>query len=178
MVELLDHLPKIEHPLLRQLYDYWRGLFDGQAPPTRDRIDPLDILPVLPHTWIYLQEADSGRYRCEVAGEKIVGVINRSVVGEYLDDLVGVSGKPFLRGQYDKVLSIPAIGHVYGHVYPAETKRYGVGERVILPLRDQGGACRYVLGATLYRSIDAPVSAPDADALPTRTLSPVSLLFR
>lgn len=183
LVEQLDHLPEIEHPLLRQLYDYWRGLFEGQAPPMRRQIDPLDILPVLPHAWIYLKEPESGRYRCDVAGEQIVAVINRPVVGEYLDDLVGESGKPFLRGQYDKVLSLPAIGHVYGHVYPAETRRYGVGERVILPLRDADGQCRFVLGATLYRNIDEParapkVDAPSADAPPTRTLTPLSVLFR
>lgn len=183
MVEMIDRVPDYEHGLIRRLYGYWKSLcVDGQ-PPKRSAVDPLEVLPVLPYIWIYERQAD-GRFLCRLAGENVRAVLDRKVINEYLDDFVGEAGVAFLQGQYDKILSLPAIGHVVGSIYPAATRRYGQGERLILPLRDEAGAPCFVMGATIYRNADpngtgegGEVAADVVDPKPTRTLTPLSTIF-
>lgn len=185
MVEMMDGVPVYEHGLIRRLYDYWRDLcVDGQAP-YRSSVDPLEVLPVLPFIWIY-ERKDDGRFLCRLAGENVRAVLDRKVINEYLEDFVGDEGISLLKGRYGKVLSMPAIGHVVGSVYPAATGRYGQGERLILPLRDDEGRYRFVMGATIYRNADLQdtsdgcTTKPKQSTVgaigkePVRTLTPLS----
>lgn len=186
MIELRDRIPDFENPIILQLFNYWRGLCREGKPPGREGIDPLAIPRVLPCIWIYDWQED-GRFLCRLAGENIRTTLGRKVIGEYMDQFVGDPGYPILKDQYEAVLTLPAVGHTVGNVYTAGTPRYGVGERLILPLCDATGVPRHLLGATTYGTTAPPIEplpqvgeigAPgSAQNGPQRSLTPLEAIL-
>jgi hypothetical protein len=52
--------------------------------------------------------------------------------------------------RHKRVVSEPACAHGQGQVF-AHAKRFGLGERIIMPLAEDGRHCDGLFGATIYR---------------------------
>lgn len=141
--------PASQHSSISRFYDYWSGLRSGRALPTLDMIDPVDLAPLLPTLWVAGWDDEARDFAYRLAGERILQVFNRPVRHKTLEAIYPGPVAETLRDRYKRVCSEPAAYHGHGHIY-SHIERYGIGERLILPLSDKFGRPRFVIGCTVY----------------------------
>ena len=80
--------PEFEDAVLRQLYEYWRGLgaAAGGLPPLQS-FDALHLFRLLPNVWIVEVAPDTRRFRVRLAGESINAIYGRNIAGHYFRDV-------------------------------------------------------------------------------------------
>lgn len=147
--QIRDTLPNLQDPRIKKLRDYWAGLARDGAMPRRSDLDPIALKDVLEIIWLYEYENSPVRFRCRLAGEAVNARYDGGIGRRYLDDFF--SGKLLhdVQAHYLAVLDMPCIGYSIGRVYGALGK-IGFGERILLPMSDEFGQPRFVLGATNY----------------------------
>lgn len=118
--------------------------------PARTDIDPVALDAALPILWLCDYEADTERFRCRLAGEKISELHGGPIAGRYVDEILQGDRTSEMMGRYRRVVGEPAIGHAAGRVYLHKDGRL-VGERILLPLATDGEKADGVLGATSFR---------------------------
>jgi hypothetical protein len=146
----LDAFAHVKDERLRRLLQHWldrRG--DGLAP-RRSAIDPTAIGSILSGVWMCDYEPTDRRFRMRLAGEDINRLYGRNVTQCYFEEIIEPAMLPDILRRYRRVVEEPAILHCGGHIYLA-SNRSEVGERLVLPLMDDSGAIRHVIGASVYR---------------------------
>jgi hypothetical protein len=81
---------QLTYPQHRDIFRYWLGKFDGDLPPGRRDIDPIEIGPaILPWIILYAVEWDGGRprFRFRLVGTGIVQRYDRDSTGKYFEDV-------------------------------------------------------------------------------------------
>ncbi|MDQ7250812.1 PAS domain-containing protein [Dongia sedimenti] len=146
----------IQHRKLADLFRYWRGLSrDGQVPRRRD-IDPLQLIPALPHVQLLDlgPTPDDLRYR---------------LVGQTIIDAFGFDPRHLTRGEIKRRYVLPenraafdetsrqthaiatrgiaAYTHDHMTSYAREFLAYA---RLLLPISEDGHAITGVFGAIYY----------------------------
>ncbi len=99
----------IPDPLLRSVYEHWRGLCRtlGRLPHRRE-IDPLDLPPAfLPVAMILVREP-GGRVRCELAGTKLLDMHKLKMTGMYVDTMMPAGPVAIRQKIYARALGDPA----------------------------------------------------------------------
>lgn len=132
-------MERLQHPYHRQMFDYWRGKFREDAPPTREDIDPTEIPPaILPWLILYSVDWRTGlpRFRFRLVGTGIVQRYNRDVTGKYFED--AYDDKTLAR-QIDSFSDVAVNGRpAYARLQvPVPDRDFISYERLLLPL---GGA--------------------------------------
>ena len=146
----LDAFAHVKDERLRRLLRHWlerRG--DGVAP-KRSTIDPTAIGPILASVWMCDYLPDSRQFRMRLAGEDINRVYGRNVTQCLFEEIIAPAMLPDLMQRYRRVVEEPAVMHCAGNIYLA-SDRSEVGERLVLPLADDNGEVRHVIGASVYR---------------------------
>jgi len=141
---------------LKLLLHHWRTIRGPHLMPSRRQVDPLEFIPVLPRVWLCDYEADSDRFRYRLTGEEIAGRFGHKLSGRYLDDNTDPDYYPRVHRYYRTVVDLPAVLYIYGRLY-SDTENPIHGERLLLPLSDDGRTVRNVIGAT------AKVRQPGSD---------------
>tara|TARA_R110002012_G_scaffold12277_5_gene54876 strand:+ start:641 stop:1225 length:585 start_codon:yes stop_codon:yes gene_type:complete len=131
----------------RLLFHHWRAVKGQLLMPDRRQIDPVQFAPVLPRVWLceYVREADRFRYR--LTGEKVAKRFGHNLSKHYLDDNTDPDYYPRVHRYYRNVIDFPAVLYIYGRLY-AETDNPIYGERILLPLSEDGQTGLCVIGAT------------------------------
>lgn len=174
---LVEHAPEIGDPRLSDLLRYWCAKRRGRSVPAYRDIDPIEIPGLLTYLWIHDYDPESERFRVRLMGEAVRSAYDCPVVGIDVEDLVTQAAYPVVSERYRAVLDTPAIGHGRGRIYGHTIGRVGGGERLYLPLADDEGHPRMILGATIYKLLDDPQAAAAAEAgLRPDTMSPVAVL--
>jgi hypothetical protein len=146
----LDAFAHVKDERLRRLLQHWMACRGEGLVPKRSAIDPTAIGPILAGVWMcdYLP-ADRG-FRMRLAGEDINRLYGRNVTQCSFEEIIAPALLPDLLRRYRRVVEEPAVMHCGGHIYLA-SNRSEVGERLVLPLVDDSGAIRHVIGASVYR---------------------------
>lgn len=174
---VLRQAPGIEDPRLAELLAYWRGRRRGRSIPAFADIDPIDIPSLLSYLWIHDYDPDADRFHCRLTGESVRSTYDFKVVGRDVEDIVGSAAYPVVSERYRAVLTIPAVAHGTGRIYGHTIGRVGVGERLYLPLADDEGRARMIIGATIYRvSADPPPRSEPDDGVRPDTMTPATAL--
>lgn len=118
--------------------------------PKRSAIDPTAIGPILSSVWMCDYLPDGRRLRMRLVGEDINRLYGRNVTNCMFEEIIAPGLLPELMQRYRRVVEEPAIMHNAGNIYLA-SDRSEVGERLVLPLADDSGAVRHVIGASVYR---------------------------
>ncbi len=137
----------VENRTLRRLIGYW---FDkrGERPmPAVGDIDPIEIPWALGRIWLCDYLAESGRFRYRLAGENINAFWGRSIAGKHLDEIVPPDRLKSVTEKVRMVTELPAIVHDRVSLSLADEIAKN-GERIILPLSDDGRTVNVLLGAT------------------------------
>lgn len=137
-------------PALQEVARWWISNYEpDRALPSRGDIDHFALRHTLPHLWLveYLPDDETFRYR--LAGEHVNGVFGQSLRGKVLADFLEPHILPTVRERFLHVQRTPGAVYAVGRVY-MHAGRYREGERLILPLSDDGIAVTHLLGVTDY----------------------------
>src|ERR1700752_622504 len=91
------------------------------------------------------------RFRMRLAGEEINRLYGRNINQCHFEDIIAPPLLHDVMRRYRRVVEEPAVLHCGGHIYLA-SDRSAVGERLVLPLTDEGGEIMHVIGASVYRA--------------------------
>lgn len=160
--------PMSQDSRISSFYDYWNGLRATGTLPAQDSIDPAHIAPLLPFVWLvrWNDQVDDFVYR--LAGENVLDIVRQPVRHKRLGALYEPVFAETLRRRFHRLCSGPTAYYERGRVY-RHIDRYGFGERLALPLADEEGRNRLVIGCTVYAAtnwppaLTAPPSTPDPE---------------
>jgi hypothetical protein len=150
---------------VRDVARWWLQTYDSGTIPSRCGIDLTRIRRALPFIWLveYQRDADDFRYR--LAGEHVNDVFGRSLRGRDLREVIAPAKLDEVYKRFRYVVDTPGGVHCLGRVY-MHIGTYREGERLILPLADDGDSVTHLLGVTNYRraarSVD-PARPDDMD---------------
>ncbi len=139
--------------VIRRFFDYWCVRRQGRAMPKLRDMDPVDFPWALPVIYVgdYDREADAFVYR--VSGEDVTDVFSRyngrrNMRGVALGDGMPADKAALIRKRWRPVSERGDLIYMSGTVYLA-AERYGVGERLVLPLSENGETVTGFVGLTV-----------------------------
>jgi len=161
-MSVTDFLGAIQSPPLRDIASHWNDARGAKRMPGWKNINPAAIARYLDIVWSWKYDREQDSFIGRLAGETIIDALGENLHGKRLQDFF--VGKRFdgifLRNR--RIVTEPALVRETGHVFLL-ANRYGLGERIIMPLAADGTHGDGILGATIY-SIDPGAPPPKATA--------------
>jgi hypothetical protein len=148
----------IVSPDLLQVARHWRAACGARRMPAWRDIRPAAIVAQLPIIWSYKFDAASDAFTGRLAGDKITAIFGHSFRGAAMKDLFPAQEYQRAFTRHKRVVAEPAFFHGTGLVF-AHLGRHGVGERIILPLAEDGEHGDGIVGATKYNMATGEPSA-------------------
>jgi hypothetical protein len=136
---------------LLRLTDYWRSKCVGGALPSREAIDPTEIIVHLP--WLFMADVIDGGadYRYRLIGTSIVSANYRDVTGRSFRELYADPVKLHAaRIGFDLALRTGAPAYTQGRAFWRPDWTYDHFEAAFLPLSADGKAVNIILGEIAY----------------------------
>jgi hypothetical protein len=147
---------------LRHVARHWNDRRGSRKLPGWSDIQPSLIAAQLPIIWSYKYDRVSDSFIGRLAGDKIERMFGKSFRGSPMNEIYPKEDFPILFARSKRVVCEPALfrgeGMVFKHI-----DRLGRGERIILPLADDGVAGDGLLGVTQYQLVDGVPSADDSE---------------
>ena len=137
----------VRNRALHHLVTWWFDKCGERLMPALCDIEPAEIRSVLANIWLCDYVPQSGRFRYRLAGEEINDFWGFNLSGKYLDEIVPAERLASVTKKYRMALELPAI--VYDRACLSLTEEITRnGERIVLPLSDDGRTVNALLGAT------------------------------
>ena len=144
----------IVSPALKAVARHWNEARGSRGMPGWSDIKPSAIAAQLPIVWAYKYDPATGSFTQRLAGNRITSIFGRSGRGVPIADMYPPKDFPIAHARFRKVVGTPAfmrgIGVMFRHL-----DRYGSGERIMMPLAEDGLHADGIIGATEYRLNDA-----------------------
>ena len=141
-----DVWSRLQSPLHREAYSYWRSKASGSMLPGREAIDPLELPAVLP--WLNLvdvvRDGDKYRFRHRLIGTGIVGRFGRDSTGSWFEDLYAPEFLDSHLKDYVELVQTgrPALARV---PLPVKEKSFITYQRLALPLATDGAVIDMIM---------------------------------
>jgi hypothetical protein len=145
----LNFLSRIESEALRDVALHWFKARGGKRMAAWRDIDPIQIAAHLPIIWSWRYDIGSETFTGRLAGESIVAAFGKSLRGAHMGDFCPSAAYPAWYARNRRVVTEPCYSYEYGAVF-RHIDRVGSGERIILPIADDGETGDGIFGATLY----------------------------
>ena len=150
---------RIQDARLATLLDHYLEARGERPMPSRRDIDALAIAPLLPHVWICEYRAAEGTFRYRLAGEEINQVFRGRVAGRLLSELVLGEHFDKTNASFLGIVERRQATLTSGPIYRC-LERVALGERLALPLSEDGETADGIIGATIRRTlVDARTAA-------------------
>lgn len=151
--------PLIGDKRLAELWRHWLEARSVRMMPARRDIDAARIPSLLAHLFVYDYHPDPDRFYCRLAGEDIFAAAGIRGARKFLDELFVPPMLERVRDRYRRVIGRPGsdrpmILHSRGLLRVASGYRIP-GERLVLPLANDGETADGLVGATIYRRNEA-----------------------
>lgn len=146
---------EIQHADLRGLYDYWRAKAGDRVMPDRADIDPLEMVPWLPH--LLLVEIDPGfdDVRFRLIGTWVADRVGRDDTGKTMRELGVTPSRGRIRDAYlDAARSAQACRRVGEFHDRSGAQQHLWAERLMLPMTRSGSQTAMILGAIYFLDVD------------------------
>lgn len=145
--QLLEHL---KEPSMQEIARFWDQARAGRRFPAWRDIDPVALAAHLPILWAWRWDAAQQTFIGRLAGEAILDAMGTGFRGGRLQDyFAGRNAETFMH-RYRRVIGDPAIMANRGFVFSL-IGGTGIGERIALPLSEDGVTADGIIGATIYR---------------------------
>lgn len=167
----MDAFGHIRNVLLRDFLELYLARRDGAHVARRSAFGPLDFPRLLPNIFFYDFNPEANEFRLRVAGEGIKQLLPEARAGMGLEEIFPKSALPLVQERYERICRQPAVMHNIGPVFQLAGGA-GLGERVALPLADDHGQVRYMIGATVY-GLDATPNGQFDEKKQTVTFTPL-----
>lgn len=160
---------QIREPEVLKFLDTWCTNCKGRAMPSPSDIDPIDFVWAMSRMFIGDYDRDRDRFTYRVAGEEVVAVFQKfskkgSMRGVSLGEGMAPDKAALLKKRWRPLAERGDVIFMSGTVYMIE-ERYGVGERLVLPLSDNGTEVTGFVGFTKcqWSLPGEPVADPHLD---------------
>jgi hypothetical protein len=148
-LERFEH--SIESPSLRNVVHHWVEARGARAMPGWDNLKPSAIKEQLTIIWVWRFDSVSRQFVGRLAGERIESVLGVSIRGARMSEVFARHDYAKAFARHMRVMTEPACYRGHGLVF-RHLDRFDMGERVILPLADDGEHGDGILGATEFES--------------------------
>ena len=142
-------LDSIVSPDLRAVAEHWRIARGSRAMPGWADIDATAIGRSLRYVWSWKYDRTSDSFTGRLAGEEIDRAFGKSLRGIAMTDFFSPAAYRKVFPRHRRVVTEPAFMHGSGLVF-LHVDRAVIGERIILPLADDGVHGDGIIGATIY----------------------------
>jgi len=150
-------LQRISSPALCAVAAHWNDARGARVMPSWDDLRPARIASYLTLVWAFRYDAETREFTGRLAGERIARGFGRSFRGLRLDELHTPQSLPLMHSEMERLLREPALYHLNGVLF-RQRERAATGERIMLPLSDNGIHGDGVLGAS---AVSYPFVDPD-----------------
>ncbi|HLI13693.1 MAG TPA: PAS domain-containing protein [Alphaproteobacteria bacterium] len=141
----------IETPGLREVARHWDAARGDKRMPAWKDLDPLAIAPQLSLIWSWKYDRESDRFTGRLAGEQITAAFGKDLRGADMAEFFAGMHYEAIFARHRRVVVEPCFAHGRGRVF-IHAGRYGKGERIIMPLAEDGINGDGIFGATFYRT--------------------------
>ena len=152
----------IVSPALKEVAAHWSAARGPRRMPRWTDIRPSAIAAHLSLVWSFKYDAAQGAFTGRLVGERIARHIGKDFRGLSLAEAYPAEALPWVRVMFSRVVREPAL---YAHAGPLfhQMGQPHAGERILLPLSEDGVTADGVLGATILH---------DATAMPLTLMAP------
>ena len=150
-----DFVARIVSPDLRRVAVHWDEARGGRCMPAWHDLRPAAIAPQLPLVWSYRYDAIGDDFVGRLAGDVIARIFGQGFKGVRMSALQPKIDVSFLMARSRRVIRGPALFRSDGDVFHMPDC-HGYGERIIMPLSENGGAADGIFGATHYQTSYQP----------------------
>ncbi len=140
----------VEDPRLDALWRHWLAARAGRLMPARRALDATAMPATLPHIFVYEYRRQTGRFYCRLSGAEINRVVGKTCARRFLDELFTPAVFAVVAERYNRVVRTPTLAYMRGIINMANGARVP-GERLILPLSDDGVVADGLIGGAIYR---------------------------
>lgn len=161
-----DFLAAIKSPDLCRIAQHWEAARGSKRMPGWQDIDPSAIAPLLPIVWSWKYDSTTDTFTGRLGGDAITEAFGESLRGKPMKEFFRGRHYDMMFARHKRVVATPAFGHGTGAVF-IHAGRYGLGERIIMPLARDGIRSDGIFGATIY----APNPAGRPDEIARQTLA-------
>jgi hypothetical protein len=149
--QMLDtFLDSIASPALKAVASHWLAARGDRLMPSWQQIKPSQIAPHLPILWAYRYDRDTGQFTGRLAGQRFGWGMDRKFGGATLKELHSPDSYPKILANALRLVEGPALSLCQGRLF-RQGDRFGSGERISLPLSEDGQNCDGLLGASQYQ---------------------------
>jgi hypothetical protein len=134
---------------LRAVARHWNAARGVRRIPGWTDLRPSAIAPHLPIVWSYKYDRAGDIFTGRLAGERISSIFGKNFRGIPMAEAYPSDEYPALFARSKRVVTEPAFMRGSGLVF-RHLDRYGTGERIIMPLAEDGKYVDGILGATEY----------------------------
>jgi hypothetical protein len=142
----------IRSDALRAVARHWEDARGGRSVPAWRDIDPVEIGRNLRYVWSWRYDRATDSFTGRLAGEEIDRAFGKSLRGVPMRDFYAPDIYDLVYPRHRRVAVEPGFMHGYGMIF-AHMGRSVVGERIVMPLAEDGRTGDGILGATIYRPI-------------------------
>lgn len=142
-------LESIVSDRLRQVALHWKDAKSSRAMPAWSDIRASRIAAQLPLIWVYKYDRNTDRFIGRLAGDSIEQIVGKSFRGTPMSELYAHHDYSQFFQRCKRVVTEPALMRSEGTVFQF-VERYGVGERIAMPLANDGTTGDGIFGATIY----------------------------
>ena len=143
-----DFERSIKSDALKQVAAHWNDARRDRLMPRWADIKPSSIAAHLSIVWSFRYDAAKDEFTGRLVGERIARHIGKDFRGLPLAGAYPPDALPWVTKMFKRVVTAPALYSYSGIAY-TQRGRVGFGERILLPLSDDGALADGVLGATL-----------------------------
>lgn len=132
----------LRQPQLKDLYQFWLSLCEGETLPVAADLDPADLRPWIDNLVVLDVSIDGNAFTYAYYGRSFSNAFNADKIGKSIDDLPGAQAD-MLKAEYDRVVRerLPTT-RVYTADFDGEMQTW---ERLVLPLFDGEGEVEKLL---------------------------------
>jgi hypothetical protein len=144
----------IGSPALQEVVAYWNQARRERPMPAWSDIKPARIASHLSLIWSFRYDRAGGGFTGRLVGESIHRHIGKDFKGLSLAEAYPPEALAWVRGLFERVVGEPAL---YNHagLFFRQQDRDGLGERVMMPLSEDGHRADGVLGATILHNANS-----------------------
>jgi hypothetical protein len=147
-MQFADFLDTLISPDLRAVAVHWNAARAGRAMPSWRQLQPARMAAQLTLVWTFKYDGATNRFTGRLAGDRISRGLGRSFRGIRLEELHPPQSLPMIQDIMERVVRDPALYHLNGILF-RQKERTGTGERIMLPLAEDGAHGDGVLGASV-----------------------------
>lgn len=142
-------LGSIASERLRNVALHWQAARDSHLLPAWSDIRPSAIAAELSLIWAYKYDRAADSFTGRLAGDSIEQIVGKSFRGTPMSVLYDHYDYSVFFQRCKRVVCEPTLMRSEGTVFQ-HVERYGLGERIIMPLADDGIRGDGLFGATVY----------------------------